>query len=174
MSRLKTSGVKMGLRGFFTLACYSPEGILKWLQRFTNGVTTVGMNYVLNTSFHDTAKSTVWYMGLIRDDNFTALAVTDTMAAHGGWEEADEYDEATRPIWTEGAAAGGVMTNAATVDFTMNDAETIVGAFLVDQNTISGGTGTLYCTGLNDGGDQIVAAADVIKATYTVTVSDQT
>ena len=169
MSRAKFRTV-----GTFIIACYAPDGTLKWREKATNGVTTVGLNHVLDVAFHASTQSTVWLVGLIRDDNFTGLAAADTMAVHGGWEEADEYDEATRPIWTEGASAAGVITNAVTVDFTMNAVETIKGAFLVDDNEIGGVAGTLFCTALFDGGDQVVADDDVLQATYTITGSDET
>jgi len=141
---------------------------LLWETGASNGVVTVGKNYLLDAGFHGSAASSTWYIGLIRDDNYSALAAGDTMASHAGWEEGDEYT-GDRKEWTEGAAAAGSMTNASSVDFSINDTETFKGAFLCDGAT--GTACTLYCTALFDEGDRPCASGYTLQATYTISLS---
>jgi len=161
-------GTPLKVGGVFTMTCKDKDGNFKWKEVFKNGVTTLGLNHLLDVTFHGSTQKTTWYIGLIRDDNYSALAAADTLASHAGWEEGDEYT-GDRKEWTEGAAAAGVMTNAATVDFTMDDTETMKGAFLCAAAT--GTAEVLFCTALFTGGDQAVAAADVLQVTYELTAS---
>lgn len=132
-----------------------------------NGITDVGLNHILTTEFNAGAQITAWYIGLVDNDGFSAFADEDTMASHAGWDESVAYDEATRPEWTAGDAAERAITNAATVDFTMNATATIKGLFITSQNTKSGTTGTLWATAAF-GSTIAVADDDVLKVTYTV------
>jgi hypothetical protein len=137
---------------------------------FPNGITDEGLNHILNTQFHNTTQVATWYIGLIDNSGFSALAAGDTAAqinGTNGWDELSEYDEATRPAWTEGAAASRSITNAATVDFTINATKTVKGIFLVSTNTIDGTTGFLWATAAF-GSTVSVVDNDVLKVTYTV------
>jgi hypothetical protein len=89
------------------------------------------------------------------------------MSSHAGWAESADYDEATRPEWTAGTASGRAITNAVTVDFTINATKTIKGLFITSNNTKSGSTGTLWSTAAF-GSTVSVADDDVLKVTYTV------
>ena len=164
------NGIKFAGHGF--VQCFDKDGNLKWEDTFKNGVVDVGLDHILDTEFHGGSAVATWYIGLIRDDNFTALADADTMASHAGWEEADEYSETPRQEWTEGAPSSEQITNAVTVDFSMNATEVIKGMFLVSNNTKSGGSGTLWATALWSGGDQAVNNGDTLKVTYTITAAD--
>lgn len=136
------------IRGCFGLELLSPQGesLRKWY--IPNGVTTVGINDFLDIYFRNGSPSATWHMGLIDNSGFTALASGDTMASHSGWTENQDYDEATRPAWSPGAASGGVVENSSAVDFTMNSVVTIKGLFIVDENTKGGTSGILWSTGL--------------------------
>src|SRR3972149_7153411 len=73
-----------------------------WVPDFLNGITNVGVHYLLEVGFRDgvapnPAQIATWYAGLIDNASFTAVAAGDTSASHAGWVEADEYDE-TGPI----------------------------------------------------------------------------
>jgi len=133
------------------------------------GMTNEGLNHALDVVCHGSSQVSPWYIGLIRDDNYTGLSAGDTLASHSGWEEADEYD-GDRKEWTEGAASSQSITNASSVDFSMNDTETIKGCFLA--SAASGTSGTLLCTALFSGGDQTVANGDTLKVTFTLNASD--
>ncbi len=156
--------------GRFTIRCYDRDGKLKWQDSFENAVVNEGLNYILDVMFGATSKPS-WYVGLIRDDNYTGLNAADTMASHSGWEEADEYSEANRPAITFGAASSQQISNGTTVDFSINATETMKGAFLTDNNTKGGTSGKLWCTALFSGGDQAVDNGDTIKVTYTISAS---
>jgi len=132
---------------------------IKWTDEAQNGVTTEGLNHILDVEFHGETQVTTWYIGLIRDDSYSALAAGDTLASHAGWQEGDEYT-GDRKEWTEGAASAGSMTNASTVDFAINDTETMKGAFLCSAAT--GTSGKLYCTALFTGGDRAVISGGFV------------
>lgn len=111
-----------------------------------NGITDVGMNHLLDTEFGGDAQVTTWYLGLINNSPAPTLAAADTMASHAGWVESDDYDEATRVEWTEGAASARAITNASPMVFTIDTNVTIYGIFVTSVNTKLGTTGTLWAT----------------------------
>lgn len=137
-----------------------------------NSVPNVFLNHALDVIFHDVTKISTWYVGLIEDTSWSAFAAGDTMASHSGWTESTAYDEATRPAWPEGAASGQSITNATSVDFTMNATKTIKGFFLTSDNTKGGTAGTLGPCFLFSGGDRSVVDDDVLKVTATVNAED--
>ena len=146
------------------------KGELIGKYKFSNGITDAGLNKILDVMFHDATKITPWYIGLIDNAGFTALAVADTMGSHAGWVECVAYDEATRIEWTEGAAAGKVITNASPVDFTISDTKTIYGLFITSDSDKSGTTGTLWSTAALTV-PVAVADDDVLSVTYSVTAA---
>ena len=157
----------MKFRGLFMVRCFDKKGRLKWQDSFVNAVVNQGLDYILDVMFGAQSKPS-WYVGLIRDDNFTGLAAGDTMASHAGWEEADEYSETTRPAITFGTASSQEISNGTTVNFSINTVETMKGAFITDNNTKGGTSGKLWCTALFASGDQAVDNGDTIKVTYTI------
>jgi len=161
---------RLGIGGRFRVKCYDKNGILKWEQFARNGFTDLGRNLQLNIGLGSVAKAS-YYLGLIRDDSYTGLDHEDTIASHGGWQEADEYDETTRPAITFGTAAAGVISNASAVQFTISGTETMKGVFVVTNSEKSGVGGVLLCTGLFTGGDQPVNDGDIIKVTYSCTLA---
>jgi len=163
-------GVNLGIGGRFEVECYRSDGSLRWKDTIKNAVTTAGLNNCIDRYLGGTAKATAWYVGLIRDDSYSALAAADTLASHAGWEEADEYDEAARQALTLAGASGGVDSNTASkAEFTISDTETMKGAFICDAET--GTSGTLFCTGLFTGGDRAVEDGDTLRVTYTITAT---
>lgn len=136
---------------------------------FLNGVTNVGRNALLDIMFHAVSQITPWYLGLINGSGTPALAAGDEMNNHTGWTEDQNYDEATRVEWTEGAAASQSITNSVSCDFTINATTTIYGIFVTSSNTKGGTSGTLWATGAFNGGTLSVVDNDIIKVTYTVT-----
>jgi hypothetical protein len=135
-----------------------------------NGIVDVGLNHILETEFNGGTPITAWYMGLVDNAGFSAFDAADIMSSHAGWDESVAYDEATRPEWTAGTASGRAITNAVTVDFTMNASATIKGLFIVGGTgaaTKSATTGTLWSTAAF-ASTIAVADDDVLKVTYTV------
>lgn len=158
---------KMGLKGRFRIEHFDKDGNLKAVYRVPNGIVDVGLNKILNVMFNNQAASTTWYIGLVNNSGFTAFANADTMASHAGWTELTNYTQTTRPEWTEGAASARAITNASTVDFSINATVTIKGIFIVDNNTKSGTTGTLWSTAAFASNVSAVNG-DTLKITYTV------
>lgn len=106
-------------------------------------ITNVGLDYCLNAALHGTTPISTWYLGLIVDTGFTAIAPADTMGSHAGWTESSAYAETTRREWIEGASSGQSITNATPVAFTSTATQTIKGYFITSVATKGGTTGTL-------------------------------
>lgn len=132
---------------------------------FNNGIVDVGMNKLLDVFFRNQTQIAAFYVGLIDNASYSALAAGDTMGSHGGWIENNDYDEAARVTWSPGAAASRLIVNSSAMEFTMNATKTIKGAFVTSVSTKTGNTGTLWATGLF-GTAKSVVATDVLRATY--------
>lgn len=158
---------KMGLRGKFKVVHSDKDGNVKGEYEFPNGIVDVGMNHILETEFNGGTPVTSWFIGLINNAGFTALANADTLASHSGWVEATGYSEATRPEWTAGTAASRAITNSSTVDFTINATATIKGIFITSSSTKSGTSGVLWSTAAFSSNASVVSS-DVLKVTYSV------
>jgi hypothetical protein len=147
------------------------DGKLLWVEKFHNLVTTVGKNGILDITFKNGGAANAWYVGLVDNASFSAYAVGDTMGSHAGWVESQAYGEATRVAYVPAVASAGTMTNTASkAEFTMNATKTIRGAFLVNQSTKGGTTGTLY--GIGDFAvSRSVISGDILFVRITLTVS---
>jgi hypothetical protein len=140
-----------------------------WEKKFPNGPTTLGLDQMLNSMFRAPGVEP-WFIGLINNSPAPTLAAADTMASHAGWAELTNYGEATRPIWTEGAAAGGVITNAVQVDFTINASVLVYGGFVTSNSTKGGSTGILWATGGFDAA-KAMSSGQLLRVTYSVTLT---
>jgi hypothetical protein len=89
------------------------------------------------------------------------------MSSHAGWTETTAYAEATRPEWTAGTPAARSITNASTVDFSINATITIHGIFITSDNTKSGTSGTLWSTAAF-ASNVTANNGDTLKVTYTL------
>ena len=89
---------------------------------FNNGIVNEGKNSLLEIMFNAGTQITSWYLGLISNSGFTALADTDTYddinQAGNGWDEFIDYtdgnnadDATTRPEWGPDTAASQVILN---------------------------------------------------------------
>ncbi len=136
---------------------------------FLNDITNEGKNDIFNVYFNNgtqTANNS-WFIGLINQAGFSALAATDVMSSHAGWTEFISYTQATRVAWGSGAAAGQSVTNATPATFNVNAAGTLIGVFIPTNSAKSGTTGKLWATALF-GADVPVTNGDELKITYTV------
>lgn len=157
---------KLALRGKFTVQHYR-EGKLLETYEFPNGIVDEGLEHCLDITFGGGSQETLWYIGLIDNSGFSALAAANTMSSHAGWTELTAYDEAARQQWTLGAASSRSVTNSTTVDFTMNATDAVYGIFIVSDNTRGGSSGTLWSTAAFTSVVHVVSA-DVLKITYTL------
>jgi len=154
---------------------------------FHNAVTTEGKNYMLNVLFKAATQYSSWYLGLINNTGYTALAVGDAYTginqAANGWAEFSSYTDTnnsgnatTRPSWGPGTASAATTTNATAAVFTITAAGTVKGLFACTggsaqpKNDYAAGN-YLYATALFSSGDVTVANGDQLKVTYTVTAT---
>ena len=166
--------------GVYTATCYDAQGNVKWTDTYSNLVTTVGKNFLLDTALSGAAYTAAWYLGLISLTSYTTgPAVGDTHASHGGWVEDVGYSNATRVAPSFGTASAGSKATTATA-FSINATTTIKGTFLASQSaksSVAASTGSgsattnvLYSAGLFTGGDKAVASGDTLNVTYTASV----
>jgi len=173
------------LRGKFRVEHWR-EGKLLRVHEFPNGITTEGKNRLLDVMFHGTTAHGTWYLGLIDNASFTALAAADNYdninQAGNGWDEFDDYTDAnnassavTRPTWAEGAAASSSITNSTAAIYDITATGTVKGIFAVagtnaqTKNDHTAGTAhALWATALFNQGDQAVNNGDQLRVTYTV------
>jgi hypothetical protein len=154
-------------KGKFMVEHRNAAGKLIGVYEVPNGIVDVGLNHILDTEFNGGTPITTWYIGLIDNASFSALAAGDTMGSHAGWIENSDYTQANRVTWTSGAAAARAITNATTCDFSMNATKTIKGIFITSNNTKGGTTGTLWSTAAF-GSTVSVNNGDTLKVTYTL------
>lgn len=152
------------VRGMFEISTVLPDGRKVNRQKFKNGCTTLGLNYLLDTGFGGGTPDTTWFIGVIDNASYSTLAVGDTLASHGGWTEWTSYS-GNRPAWTVAAASGGQITNSASAaSITMSAGGTIRGLFLC--GVTSGSSGVLYSTGVLGTG-RAVSNLEVLQLVYT-------
>ena len=154
----------------FEFECYGPDGKLKWRDGFRNTVVTSGKNDLLTNYFKGSAYTAAFFVGLVDNASFSAIAAGDTMASHAGWLEAVPYSNSTRPALTLGTpAAGSVDNSASKASYTINATATINGAFVTTNSTKSGTTGTLYSAG-SFGSTRAVVNGDTLNIQVTLSV----
>jgi hypothetical protein len=158
------------INGYYTVECLDAQGNVKWSETIKNLVTTVGKNFMLDTTFQVSGYTSAWYLGLVDGATSPTYNVANTMSSHVGWTEFTAYSNGTRPAPTWNAAASGSKSTTAT-SFNINGSGTVAGAFMTTDSTISGTTGTLYSAGNFTGGSRTVASGDTLNVTYTATLT---
>lgn len=159
---------RFDMYGYFTFEIWTPEekSLLYW-EIVPNGMTTVGITDMFE-QYHNGGTGLTFYIGLIDDSGFTAVAAADTMSSHAGWTEITDYSEGTRPAWGPDDAASNKVTNSTKASFTMTAAKDAKGLFLTSVSTKDGTTGILWCTALFNLTNAL-QNAQVAKAGYTLT-----
>lgn len=160
----------INFKGKFVVEHFDSNGKLIETIECKNGVTNVGKDDVLNVMFRATTQSTTWYVGIIDNSGFTAVAGTDTMASHTGWNEFTTYSEAVRQTWTPAAPSSQSISNTTPMTFNITGSATLKGIFTVNNSTKGGTTGTLWATALF-ASNVTVNGGDQLKVTYTVSAS---
>ncbi len=160
---------KMKFRGVFHVEHIRKGKVINKYDMH-NDVTNGGLDAILDIMFHNDTQISTWYIGLVDNDSFSAFADADTMSSHSGWIENEDYDEANRQEWTEGAASSQSITNSTAVTFTMDSTQTIHGVFITSNNTKGGTAGTLWSTGAF-ASNVSVNDDDELKITYTLNAS---
>jgi hypothetical protein len=157
------------LSGFFEVEVWRAGKCIG--HEFFNATTNEGLNNMLGVTFHGDTQQSAWYLLLISNTSYSALAAADTMASHGGWTECIAYSESVRQQWTCGAAASKSITNSTAVTFTISvDGTVVKGIAVCSDSAKSGTTGKLWSAGLFSS-DQTLLSGDQLKITYTVNIS---
>lgn len=130
----------------YRVECFDPSGQLQWVEEVDNLIPDGGANDLLTNYLEGSSYTAAFYVGLIDNASFSALATADTMASHSGWLENTGYSNSTRPALTLGSVSGRSCSNSGSVAvFNVNASVMINGAFVVRGNNAPGGTtGTLY------------------------------
>jgi hypothetical protein len=160
---------KIGLRGRFQVEHLDKDGKLIKAYDFPNDITNLGKNTIFDVMFSDGTQiaNSSWFIGLISNSGYSALAAADIMSSHAGWTEFTGYTQATRVLWGAGDPASQSITNASPATFDINASGTVKGIFVVSNSTKGGTTGTLWATALFSA-DVPVANGDQLRVTYTV------
>lgn len=142
--------------GRFTWSYYPPGSRRPTRRaRFTNGVTTDGLNYLLNAGFLGRGQKG-FYVGLIAGGGFTELSPTDTAPGHPGWVEFTQYYTVRgsdylfgRQVWETTPPQGGRLDSRFDAKFVVRSAGTVRGAFLTSYGIGAASPAeVLYCTGV--------------------------
>lgn len=141
------------------------EYIDEWKSH--NLVPDVMEDHYLDVTLNGATQSTTWSIGLTGSTPTTAE--TDTMSSHAGWTENQDYSEASRQTWSSGAVSSQSIDNSGTpASFSINTGTTVGGAFLVDDATKGGTSGTLGAVSAFGGGDRSLQDGDTLEITYTM------
>jgi len=149
---------------------------------FDNGIVDEAKNKLLNVMFNGTTAITTWYMALIDNADYSALADDDTYddvnQGGNGWKEFQAYtvsaNATNRAVWASDSASGQSVTNSTVAVFDITGTATVKGLFLCGgvANCLLKGDhdpgGTLWATALFGSGDVAVQNGDQLKVTYTV------
>ena len=159
------------LSSVYRFECFGVDGNLKWMEEVPNIVVTAGLNELLDKTFKASGFTAAWYVGLVDNASFSAYAAGDIMSSHAGWLESTAYSNANRPTLTLGSISGGSVNNsAAKASFNINATATIKGAFVVNENTKGGSTGTLYSEA-SFSANRSVISGDTLNVTVTLTAA---
>lgn len=151
----------------YLVKCFDKDGNLKWQEGFHNIVVTAGLNKLLDAIFKTGYVAPLWYVGL--KNSVGGILAANTMASHAGWTEGTPYSNAARPQFIPGTITAGVVSNSASIaTFSINNTDTIYGAFLVNDNTKGGTLGTLYGVG-DFVTPRAVIAGDTLEVTVVIT-----
>ena len=167
----KIAGENMSAKGRFIVECFDKDGNLKWREDNENLVVNVGLQDMNTKYFSGSAYTAAWYIGLYGAGASSTPAAGDTMSSHAGWTENTTYSNATRPqavFGTATTANPSVISNSASVAvFNINGTTTVGGAFLVNNSTKGGSTGTLFsASDFQSPGDRAVVNGDTLNVTY--------
>ena len=149
-------------------------GRIKWTEETPNITVNEGLNDILSKYFKGSSYTAAFYVGLINNASFSALAAGDTAAQIGGsngWLEATAYSESVRQTLTLGSVSAQSVDNSASkATFSINGAITIKGAFVVTNSTKSGTSGLIYGEAAF-GSTRLLANGDTLTVTVTLTAA---
>lgn len=157
----------MKVNGIFNVKHIRDGNIIEETEIY-NSATTDGLNKLLDAAFNYGAQESDWYIGLIDNNGYSGVLISDTMGWHLGWSEIQAYDEIERPYWDRWAANNSQITpyDAGAV-FTMNSGCTVKGFFMSSGSAKGGDTGTLWATSLFSS-PRSLNSADTLQIKYSI------
>lgn len=156
--------------GHVRVECFDASGRLKWVEDGPNLIVTAGRNKLLDETLAGAAYTAAWYVGLIDNAGFSAIAAADTMASHAGWTESTAYDEAARQALTFAAAASGSKATDSPATVTISATATINGLFVVSDSTKGGSTGVLFAA-KSFAAPRAVVDGDTLNLSYSASLT---
>lgn len=171
-------------RGKFIVEHWRGEQLLGTYE-LPNGITDQGKDRLLDIMFDGGTQITTWYLLLIDNALFSALADDDTYddinQAGNGWDEFTNYTDpgnadstTTRPVWAPDEPSAQSITNSTVEQFDITGSGTVKGIGVVGLGAAAmtkgdhASDGLLWATALFSGGDVPVTNGDALKVTYTV------
>lgn len=156
----------------YRLRLYSSTGICLWDDMFSGLVVNVGLTKLMDACFKTGYGAPAWYVGLVDGSGAVSVSAGDTMLSHAGWSENAAYSEANRQALTLGSITDGAVDNVASLaTFTISADGNLAGAFVVNDSTKSGTSGTLYDVGQFVDGVRAVHNNDTLEISCTLSVS---
>ena len=136
----------------------------------SNIIPTEGLNHILSTVLAGGSQVLTWYLALF-EGNVTPGASLTAATFTATTTECTAYDALNRVAFQEGAAASGVIDNAANrALFTMNATKTVYGGALLSAQTKSATTGTLLAAARFSTPRNVVDD-DELSVRYTLTLT---
>lgn len=168
----------IAFKNTYKFEAHDKDGNLLWSEEVNNLVTVEGCNDNLTQYFKGSTYTAAFFIGLIDNANFSAVAGTDTAAkitttapsgGTNGWQESSAYSETVRQTLTLGTASAGSIDNTASkAVFTANTTVTINGAFLATSSTKGGTSGKLFGEA-SFSGTKALTSSDTLTVTVTLT-----
>lgn len=160
------------IHGDYLFRCWLGDELL-WEREIHNVVATVGKNLAFNTFLNGSGYTVTGpYMGLIDAAGFSAVAASDTMASHPGWNEATYT--ASRQTCNWAAAINGSISTAGPLNFFITTAGVTQGAFIVYGSgafsVVNNTGGTLWSAGAFAGGPATVPLGSILQVNYTASM----
>lgn len=143
------------------------SGLLVSRQSVRNMVVNGALNDILNVYFRSASAHANWYIGLIDTTAFGALAATDTIGSHGGWQEYTGYSQGARQAWSTATATGEQLTSVSASVFSFTSPAVIHGVFVVSDSTKGGTTGQLWSQAVFTT-DETMSPGEDLRVYYTL------
>lgn len=175
-------GLKVRMSSLYVFECFDKHGNLKWRESAHNLVVDQGVSDMLAKYFLGSAYTAAWFVGLLNNASFGAIAAGDTAAkittsapstpTTNGWSEFISYTGAARKTLVLSAPAGGSTSNALSkASFVFTASGTIKGAFTATASGLGATTGILYGA-VAFTNTRIVELDDALNVTVTLTAED--
>lgn len=168
-------GIK--IKNTYKITCRrsADDPTILWEETVENLTVNQGLNDILTKYFTGSSYTAAWYVGLINNASFSALAAGDTsqqINGSNGWIEDTAYSASVRQTLTLGSVSGGSVSNSASpASFTMNASGTLNGAFIATTSTQGAGAGgTILYGEASFGSTQPYSSGNVITVTITLTM----